>query len=53
MRELRQIFVVQARDAIFKFFEGLPGPGIAISHRGVTNAEWVGNVYEGDGAARD
>jgi len=53
MRELCQIVVTHGPEAIFKFFEGIPGPGIAISHRGVTNPEWVGNVYEGDGGARD
>ena len=52
-RELRQLLVSHTPGAIFKFFERLPGPGVAKSRRGVTNLEWIGNAYEGDGAARD
>ena len=53
MLEFRQIVVIHPRTVIFKFLEGLPGPEIAISHRGATNLEGVGNAYEGDRAAGD
>jgi len=51
MCELYQTVVM--RMAMFKFFEGLPGPGIAVSYRGVTDPAGVGNVYEVDEAAGD
>ena len=53
MHEFFQIFVINARTVTFIFFEGPPGPGIAISHRGSTDSEGVGNACEGDGAAGD
>jgi len=52
-REHLQIVVVHAGMVLFKFFEGFPRPGIGVSHRGGTNPGGVGNVYDGDGAARD
>ena len=53
IRELRQIFVIHVRTIIFVLLEGSPGPRIAINHGGSTDPEWVGNAYEGDGAAGD
>jgi len=53
MREFRQIIVTRVRTVFFKLFKGLPGPGIAISHRSIAKPEGVVNAYEGDRAAGD
>lgn len=53
MCELLHFVVICARPIPFKYFEGLPWPGIGISYRSVTNPVGVGEVYEGDGAAGD